>query len=244
MENNKIFHYIKMEEIENNEKINNEEKNQNTKIEENKSNDIKVFNLINIPGPSNNCIDFTLIIVSFSSIAFGIVSMVIINNITGIGYIGMGIFSGVSLFTVKRMRLRATIQKSVNILQQENDELKENNDELKENVDDLEHNVEELEENLLTFKSLEKNLREDINTLKKVVGLVGDNSSDAIKELKTILKNLSEENKKHEFLVKNQIISYLYQNKYKIDNFKEFLIELYKDISWNEIVSKIKLESL
>ena len=244
MENNKIFHYIKMEEIENNEKINNEEKNQNTKIEENKSNDIKVFNLINIPGPSNNCIDFTLIIVSFSSIAFGIVSMVIINNITGIGYIGMGIFSGVSLFTVKRMRLRATIQKSVNILQQENDELKENNDELKENVDDLEHNVEELEENLLTFKSLEKNFREDINTLKKVVGLVGDNSSDAIKELKIILKNLSEENKKHEFLVKNQIISYLYQNKDKIDNFKEFLIELYKDISWNEIVSKIKLESL
>lgn len=244
MENNKIFHYIKMEEIENNEKINNEEKNQNTKIEENKSNDIKVFNLINIPGPSNNCIDFTLIIVSFSSIAFGIVSIVIINNITGIGYIGMGIFSGVSLFTVKRMRLRATIQKSVNILQQENDELKENNDELKENVGDLEHNVEELEENLLTFKSLEKNLREDINTLKKVVGLVGDNSSDAIKELKIILKNLSEENKKHEFLVKNQIISYLYQNKDKIDNFKEFLIELYKDISWNEIVSKIKLESL
>lgn len=244
MENNKIFHYIKMEEIENNEKINNEEKNKNTKIEENKTNDIKVFNLINIPGPSNNSIDFTLIVISFSSIAFGIVSMVIINNITGIGYIGMGIFSGVSLFTVKRMRLRATIEKSVNILQQENDELKENNDELKENVDDLEHNVEELEENLLTFKSLENNLREDINTLKKVVGLVGDNSSDAIKELKTILKNLSEENKKHEFLVKNQIISYLYQNKDKIDNFKEFLIELYKDISWNKIVSKIKLESL
>ena len=233
-----------MEEIENVENNKNENKNENTKIEENNTNNIKIFNLINIPGPSNNCIDFTLIIVSFSSIAFGIVSIVIINNITGIGYVGMGIFSGVSLFTIKRMRLRATIQKSVNILQQENDELKENNDELKDNVDVLEHNVEELEENLLTFKSLEKNLREDINTLKKVVGLVGDNSSDAIKELKSILKNLSEENKKHEFLVKNQIISYLYQNKDKIDNFKEFLIELYKDISWNEIVSKIKLESL
>lgn len=244
MDDNKIFHYIKMEEIENVENNKNENKNENTKIEENNTNNIKIFNLINIPGPSNNCIDFTLIVISFSSIAFGIVSMIIIDNITGIGYIGMGIFSSVSLFTVKKMRLRATIQKSVNILQQENDELKENNDDLKENVDDLEHNVEELEENLLTFKSLEKNLREDINTLKKVVGLVGDNSSDAIKELKTILKNLSEENKKHEFLVKNQIISYLYQNKDKIDNFKEFLIELYKDISWNEIVSKIKLESL
>ena len=43
------------------------------KDEPNKTNDIKVFNLINIPGPSNNCIDFTLIIISFSSIAFGIV---------------------------------------------------------------------------------------------------------------------------------------------------------------------------
>ena len=49
--------------------------------------------------------------------------------------------------------------------------------------------------------------------------------------------------KKHVFLAKNQIISYLYQNKENIDNFKEFLTELYKDISWNEIVSKIKLES-
>ena len=181
MDDNKIFHYIKMEEIENVENNKNENKNENTKIEENNTNNIKIFNLINIPGPSNNCIDFTLIVISFSSIAFGIVSMIIIDNITGIGYIGMGIFSSVSLFTVKKMRLRATIQKSVNILQQENDELKENNDDLKENVDDLEHNVEELEENLLTFKSLEKNLREDINTLKKVVGLVGDNSSDAIK---------------------------------------------------------------
>tara|TARA_Y100000389_G_scaffold104207_1_gene101081 strand:- start:25101 stop:25784 length:684 start_codon:yes stop_codon:yes gene_type:complete len=226
------------------EEIENEKKNENTKIEENNTNNIKVFNLINIPGPSNNCIDFTLIVISFSSITFGIVSMIIIDNITGIGYIGMGIFSSISLFTVKRMRLRATIQKSVNILQQENDELKENNDELKENVDDLEHNVEELEENILTFKSLENNLSEDINTLKKVVGLVDDNSRDAINELKNILKNLSKENKKHEFLVKNQIISYLYQNKDKIDNFKEFLIELYKDISWNEIVTKIKLESL
>ena len=119
MKNNKIFHYIKMEEIENVENNKNENKNENTKIEENNrnnANNIKIFNLINIPGPSNNCIDFTLIVISFSSITFGIVSMVIINNITGIGYIGMGIFSGVSLFTVKRMRLRATIQKSVNIL--------------------------------------------------------------------------------------------------------------------------------
>lgn len=38
MENNKIFYYIKMEEIENNEKINN----------------IKVIYLINIPESSNN----------------------------------------------------------------------------------------------------------------------------------------------------------------------------------------------
>ena len=73
MDDNKIFHYIKMEEIENVENNKNENKNENTKIEENNTNTIKIFNLINIPLPSNNCIDFTLIIVSFSSIAFGIV---------------------------------------------------------------------------------------------------------------------------------------------------------------------------
>ena len=49
MDDNKIFHYIKMEEIENVENNKNENKNENTKIEENNTNTIKIFNVINIP---------------------------------------------------------------------------------------------------------------------------------------------------------------------------------------------------
>ena len=90
-------------------------------------------------------------------------------------------FSGVSLFSIKRMRLRASVQKSVNVLKQENDELKENNDELKENVD-------ELENNLIQLKTIETTLKEDVNALKSIVGLIGDNSQDAIEEIKIILK--------------------------------------------------------
>ena len=53
------------------------------------------------------------------------------------------------------MRLRATIQKSVNILKEENEELKENNEELKENIDELEDNID-------TLENTQKNLHEDL----------------------------------------------------------------------------------
>lgn len=206
------------------------------------NNNITLFKFINIPICSNNCIDFSLIIISSSSIIFGFIACIIINNITGIGYITTGIFSSITLIVVKKMRLRATIQKSVNILKEENNELRENNDELKENVDDLEKNVDDLEENIINFKCIEKTLREDINNLKKIIGLVDNNSEDVLNELRIIIKKLSDENKKHEFLVKNQIISYLYANQDKIENYKSVLLELYKNIEWNEIVEKIKLE--
>ena len=50
--------------------------------------------------------------------------------------------------------------------------------------------------------------------------------------------------KKHEFLVKNQIITYLYSNKEKIESYKEILLELYKGIGWEEIVKKINFEDV
>ena len=224
---NKIFHYIKMDD---NEKIEENKNNEDKKEDTSGENNNKILKLVNIKGPSNNCIDLSLIIITLSSIIFGILSTALINNVSGIGYIGMGIFSSITLCIVKKTRLRVTIQNSVNVLKKENDELKEN--------------VDDLEENILTFKNIEKTLREDISALKKVIGLVGDNSNDALIELKNILSKLSEENKKHEFLVKNQIISYLYDNNNKINNFKEILQELYKDISWEEIVNKIKTENI
>ena len=151
------------------------------------------------------------------------------------------------------MRLRASMQKSVNVLKEENDELKENNEVLEINVDELETHVDELENKIITLKNLEVELNDDINKLKKLLGIVGNNSEDAIKEIKEILNRLKNENDKHGVLVKNQIITYLYtqednENREKsitiYENFKDILCEFYPDQCWEGIINKIKNKEL
>ena len=157
------------------------------------------------------------------------------------------------------MRLRATIDKSVNVLKQENDELKENNEilqenneDLKENVGELENHVDQLENKIITLKSLEIELKDDIQNLKKLLGIVGNNSKDVIKQIKDILNNFKLQNKKHEILVKNQIITYLYLQEHEskektittYENFKDILCELYPEYSWDDIKKKIKNKEL
>jgi FtsZ-binding cell division protein ZapB len=187
--------------------------------------------------PSQKFIDLLLIIISLSSTIVGISMWVLVDNITGFGYIGMGSFSLISLCILNKMRLRAAIAKSVNILKQENDELKENNEQLEKNNEELEANVDELQ-------LLESMLRNDVESLKMTVGLVGKQSDDVFKDLKIILTNVKAENKKLEFLVKNQIILYLHNNNHEIDKFKDILLELYSDIDWVEIKDKLKSNNL
>jgi len=189
-----------------------------------------VTKLLGCKSPSNKLIDYFLILTSVISSILGLTMFFIIDSITGIGYIGMGIFSGSTVCILKRMRLRAAIAKSVNSLKEENDELKENNEILEKNVDDL--------------QGIEDALREDMIKLKKIIGLIGENSEDAISELKNILSKIDVENKKLEFLVKNQIILYLYENKRQIDSFKPILIDLFKNQDWEEIKQKIKKNSI
>ena len=187
--------------------------------------------------PSQKFIDLLLIIISLTSTIVGISMWILVDNITGFGYIGMGSFSLVSLCILNKMRLRAAIAKSVNILKQENDELKENNEQLEKNNEELEANVDELQ-------LLESMLRNDVESLKMTVGLVGKQSDDVFKDLKIILSNVKTENKKLEFLVKNQIILYLNNNDDEIDKFKDILLELYSDIDWVEIKDKLKSNNL
>lgn len=142
--------------------------------------------------------DLILLFFIISGFGFGIVSWFIIDNITGVGYILTGIFSSVSLISIKRMRLRATIQKSVNILKEENEELKENNEELKENIDELEDNID-------TLENTQKNLHEDLIILKETIGIFGDNSDEIIDNLKSIYQNLKKENEIHANLNQNMI---------------------------------------
>ena len=77
--------------------------NQNEKVYTTGENNNKILKLINIKGPSNNCIDLSLIIISVSSVIFGILSTALINIISGIGYIGMGIFSSITLCIIKKL---------------------------------------------------------------------------------------------------------------------------------------------
>tara|TARA_B100000963_G_C22437393_1_gene584959 strand:+ start:39 stop:641 length:603 start_codon:yes stop_codon:yes gene_type:complete len=192
-----------------------------------------LLSLIPCPQVGPKVVDTFFTIISVSSGALGTILIVISSHLTGIAFIMVAFFSGVSLFSIKRMRLRASVQKSVNVLKQENDELKENNDELKENVD-------ELENNLIQLKTIETTLKEDVNALKSIVGLIGDNSQDAIEEIKIVLKNLKQENIKHSILVKRQFLTYMYGNeKLDIKIFKDVLLELYSDLEWKEIEEKV-----
>ena len=218
---------------------------------------LKVFSLAS---PTNACIDGTLIVVSIGCGIFGIINIIIIDTFSGIGYFLASALALISLFAIKRMRLRVTVQKSVNVLKQENDELKENNEilqenneDLKENVGELETHVDQLENKIITLKTLEIELKDDIQNLKELLGIVGNNSEDAIKEIKEILNRLKFENDKHGLLVKNQIITYLYtqeddENREKTntiyENFKDILCELYPDQCWDGIIKKIKNKEL
>ena len=192
-----------------------------------------LLSVIPCPDVGPKVVDTFFTIISVTSGALGTILIIISSPLTGIAFIMVAVFSGVSLFSIKRMRLRASVQKSVNVLKQENDELKENNDELKENVDDLENNIIEL-------KTIETNLKEDVTALKTIVGLVGDNSEDVIKEIKDILNKLKQENIKHSILVKRQFLTYMYDNeKLDIKIFKDVLLELYSDLEWKEIEEKV-----
>ena len=180
----------------------------------------------------NQITDLTLLIVSLSGFVFGISSSIIYDPLLGSGYIGTGLFAGVSLYTIKKMRLRETIANSVSSLSEENDELKENNEDLKENNNKLEDNLNKLNENnirlntdisilknnltemkntnikfknnLIQLNNTKSELDKDLIVLKSTVGLIGDNSDELFNKLKNIHSKLELENDKHSLLIKSQ----------------------------------------
>ena len=88
--------------------------------------DSLVLDFFPITSPKKTYIDETSYAVSVVCGVFGIINMIIIDAFSGIGYFLACALALISLFAIKK-RLRATVQKSVNILKQENDELKEHN---------------------------------------------------------------------------------------------------------------------
>ena len=189
-----------------------------------------------------DCLLFLFILGGFG---FGFAALFFIDNITGVGYILCGVFSTVSLCSIKRMRLRATIQKSVNVLKEENEELKENNEELKENIDELEDNIDSLE-------NTQKNLHEDLVLLKETIGIFGDNSDEIIENLKNIYKNLKNENEIHSKINENTIYLHIlhiikhYDRRCQfiltsesLDKAKTTLLNAFPNLDFEELKKKI-----
>ncbi len=138
----------------------------------------------------NYVIDVSLLMISISSIGCGIFQYTIDDTFAGVGYISNGIFSGLTLFTLRKMRLKASLQSSVNVLKDENEELKESNDKLTDNLNEL--------------NSLKENLDKDIKLLKNVTGIIGENADDLMDNLREIHSKLELENDRHTLLINSQ----------------------------------------
>ena len=219
----------------------------------------------------NQITDLTLLIMSISGFVFGITGSVLYDPLLGSGYIGTGLFAGVSLYAIKKMRTRETIANSVNSLSEENNELKENNDDLRENNDKLETNLVRLNENnsklntditilkdnLIELSNIKSELNKDLIVLKSTVGLIGDNSNDMFNKLKQLHSNLELENNRHSLLIKSQaslllmnIINHFDKNSnFILDNAeieyaKQSIINILPNVSWKQIENKIQNNEL
>lgn len=238
---------------------NNIESNENT-IESNNNNvnrQVKIYNIVNNNGNTkltcNLIIDIIFFISSFASFGFGIISIFVIDNLTGIGFILSGIFSGISLYSIRKIRIQASLQNSVNVLKRENDELNETNDELKENNEDLKENIHVLEINIDKLENIQVNLNEDLNLLKELIGIFGDNSDEIVNNLKQIYNDLKNENEIHASINKNSIYLHIlhifkhYSNnrnnfllaKKDLEKIKEILVNSFPNLDYNNLIKKL-----
>ena len=212
-------------------------------------------------GPSeincNKITDLTLLIISLSGFVFGVTGSVVYDPLLGSGYIGTGLFAGISLYSIKKMRLRETIATSVSSLSDENNELKENNEELKENNEKLEDNLNVLSQNNMELNNIKSELNKDIDVLKGIVGLIGSNSEQSFNKLKEIHYKLELENNKHSLLIKSQtslllmnIINHFDKNSnFVLDNTeieyaKKAILNIVPSVEWTQIQNKIQNNEL
>lgn len=182
--------------------------------------------------------DTILGILSIGQFGFGIATWFTGDKITSVGYISAGIFSCTTLSTVRKMRLQASMQQSVNVLQEENEELKESNEELKENIDDLE--------------SVSDKLNADLKLLKETVGLLDENADEVIENLREVYEGIKKENEIHSKLNKNmiylnilQIIRHYDSNSnfsLKVEDLqkaKKTLLNAFPNLDYNSLLKKI-----
>ena len=177
----------------------------------------------------NQITDLTLLMISISGFIFGITGSIIYEPLVGSGYIGTGIFAGVSLYSIKKMRTRETIANSVNSLSEENNELKENNDDLRENNNKLEHNLIMLNENNSKLNSDITFLKDNLSDMKITNGKLKTNITELSNNNGKLKNNLIELNK--DILVLKNLVGLIGENSNDIFN------------KLKEVHSKLELEN-
>ena len=221
-----------------------------------------VCNVFNIPAVSKT-LDSILGASSIGQIIFGIFNWFTDSKTTAIGFLSGGIFSGSTLTLVRKNRLQAFMNQSVNVLKEENDELKESNEELKESNEELKEineelkeSNEELKENIDDLESISKKLHEDFSMLKNTIGILDDNSDEVIENLREIYNSLKKENEIHAKLNKNSIYLHILQIIKHFDNngknatfslskddlvkAKKTLLNAFPNMDFNSLTDKIK----
>lgn len=204
--------------------------------------------LSNVTNLSNfsKSINFLMGTLSIGQICFGIISWFTYDEITSIGYISSGIFTGIILRLLNKIKLYRSMQQSVNTLKVENNELKENNDELKENNEELKENIDDLE-------TISSKLDSDLNMLKDTIGLFDKNSEDVMQNLREIYSSLKKENEIHAKLNKNMIhinilqiirhfdTSTTFSLKLEdLESAKKTLLNAFPNLNYNLLLQKIK----
>lgn len=226
-----------------------EEPNTENKVKNNNTPSITIYSIMSgsvfKSNACNKITDMILIVFTLGGLGFGVIAWFVIDNITAIGYILSGIFSGTSLFLNKRIRLQASLQKSVNVFKEENDELKENNNELKENIDELEENIDELE-------VVTKTLNDDIEMFKNTIGIFGDNAEEIINKLKEVYQDLKKENEIQININKNTIYLHILHiikhfdkncnftmSKDNLEKAKKTLLNAFPNLDYESLQNKI-----
>ena len=187
----------------------------------------------------NRITDIILIMFAIGGFSFGAISWFVIDNITAMGYMLTGIFSGISLCSIRRMRLRASLQTSVNTLKEENEELKEHNDDLKENIGELE--------------VISKTLTNDLTILKETIGIFGENSDEIIEKLREVYNNLKYENKLQSSINENSVYLHILDiirhydkdsefilTAENLDNARHVLINAFPNLDYESLKKKLK----
>lgn len=194
---------------------------------------------------SSKIIDNFLLFFCISSLSMGFFCFLFIDKVTSVGYLLTGLFSGNSLYLTKKIRLQASMQQSVSVLKEENNELKENNEELQENIDSL-------EDNITNLKSVQTNLNSDLSLLKNTIGIFGENSNEILKNLHQIYNNLKSENEIQSNINKNTIYLHILHiirhfdqnsdfilNSTDLEKVKNILLNAFPNLDYNELKGKI-----